>query len=99
MKMLILKKYNPPTQGYHGWHQDWGRVRESYSRRMLVDMTYLNDVEEGGETEWYHQKLKVKPKQGTMVVWPAYFTHMHKGHIPISNSKYIMNKWFYPGNG
>ena len=56
-------------------------------------MFYLNDVEEGGETEFYHQKLKIKPKKGTCVIFPTYFTHKHKGHIPISNDKYIMNVW------
>ena len=60
-------------------------------------MFYLNDVEEGGETEFYNQKVKIKPKKGTCVIFPTYNTHLHKGHIPISNDKYILNMWFKPG--
>jgi hypothetical protein len=60
---------------------------------MVVGMLYLNDVEEGGETEFLHQKVKIKPSQGTVVVFPTYFTHVHRGNAPISNTKYIINKW------
>ena len=66
------------------------------ANRMLVGMVYLNDVKDGGETEFYYQKLKIKPKRGTLVIWPAYFTHLHRGNKPISNSKYIINMWANP---
>ena len=91
-----IHRYVPPYQGYHAWHADWSSMNEVFSTRMIVAMTYLNDVESGGETEWYHQNLKIEPTQGTMVIWPAYFTHIHKGHPPISNTKYIMNNWAVP---
>ena len=95
-KHALMHVYEPPKQGYYVWHQDWQSNKEQLATRMLVGMTYLNDVEEGGETEFYHQKLKIKPKQGTLVVFPAYFTHVHKGHEPISNKKYIINTWAHP---
>ena len=69
------------------------------AKRFLSFFIYLNDVEEGGETEWYHQQLKLKPTQGTMVIWPTFFTHAHRGNRPISNTKYIINKWFFPKYG
>jgi hypothetical protein len=56
-------------------------------------MVYLNDVEQGGETEFYFQNLKSKPKQGTLVIAPATFTHTHRGNMPISNDKYIFTSW------
>ncbi len=92
----LIHKYEPPNQGYHVWHQDWQTSDAKYATRMLVGMVYLNDVEEGGETEFYHQKLKIKPEQGTLVVWPSYFTHIHRGNKPISNAKYIINTWAHP---
>jgi hypothetical protein len=55
-------------------------------------MFYLNDVEDGGETELY-QNTMVKPKAGRMVIAPAYFTHTHRGNIPVSNDKYILTSW------
>ena len=78
-------------QGYHAWHfEDDGRA---YSQRLLVYSLYLNDVEEGGETEFLYYPMRVKPKEGTMLIWPAGFTHTHRGNPPISNSKYIITGW------
>ena len=78
-------------EGYHIWHY------ESSSRnncnRLLTWMVYLNDVEEGGETEFLFQSLRVKPKQGTLLIWPAAFTHTHRGNPPLSNEKYIVTGW------
>lgn len=93
---ILCKKYNKGKGGYHVWHSDRGSSSTS-KHRYLVCMYYLNDVEEGGETEFYGQKLKVKPKKGSLVIFPATFTHMHKGHVPISNDKYIMNFWILKG--
>ncbi len=92
----LMHRYEPPQEGFHVWHADWGPWGGSPTHRMVVGMLYLNDVHEGGETEFYHQQLAVKPTQGTIVVWPAYFTHTHRGNPPVSNTKYIMNKWGYP---
>ena len=55
---------------------------------------YLSDVEEGGELEFLYQNKRVKPKKGDFVVWPAYFTHMHRGNPPISDEKYIVTGWY-----
>lgn len=85
-----LKRYRAPHQGFHAWHQDWG-IQPVQAKRMLVVMVYLNDVEEGGETAFFHQNLKIKPEKGKMVIFPPYFTHMHKGMRPVSNDKYICN--------
>jgi quercetin dioxygenase-like cupin family protein len=56
-------------------------------------MFYLNDVDEGGETEFYYQQQKVKPVKGRMVIAPAGFTHTHRGNKPESNDKYILTSW------
>tara|TARA_R110002074_G_scaffold136882_1_gene281733 strand:+ start:952 stop:1575 length:624 start_codon:yes stop_codon:yes gene_type:complete len=89
-----LKKYKAPDQGYHAWHQDYG-IQPIQARRTFVAMVYLNDVLEGGETAFYHQNIEIKPQKGKMVIFPPYFTHMHRGNKPISNDKYICN--FYLG--
>ena len=61
-------------------------------------MFYLNDVEEGGETGFYYQDVEIKPKKGTLVIFPAGFTHLHRGKMPVSNNKYIANFWFLNKN-
>ena len=86
-----IKRYKKNKDGYHTWHYDWMAASPNAAGRTMVLMFYLNDVEEGGETEFLHQNLKIKPEKGKVVIFPAYFTHIHKGNIPISNDKYICN--------
>ena len=61
---------------------------------MLVFMTYLNDVNIDGETEWKYQKLKVKPKTGLTVIWPPYWTHLHRGIVSKKEEKIIVTGWY-----
>ena len=56
-------------------------------------MLYLNDVKEGGETEFLYQHKRYQPKEGTLLIFPAGFTHTHRGNPPISNDKYIVTGW------
>lgn len=77
--------------GYHVWHYESGS--RDHSNRLLTWILYLNDVEEGGETEFLYYPMRVKPKAGTLIIWPAAFTHAHRGNPPISNQKYIVTGW------
>lgn len=78
-------------EGYHIWHyeQDSHMTRH----RVLAWMLYMNDVEEGGETEFLHQRCRFKPTKGTLLVWPAHFTHVHRGNPPLSGEKIILTGW------
>lgn len=80
-----------PTQGYHVWHCEHGG--NEYKDRILAWTLYLNDVEEGGETEFLYQSLRFKPKAGTFILFPAHFTHTHRGNPPLSGVKYIATGW------
>ena len=60
-------------------------------------MFYLNDVTEGGETEFLYQKCRFKPEKNTLLVWPSQFTHIHRGNPPLSNDKYIITGWIEYG--
>jgi hypothetical protein len=57
-------------------------------------MTYLNDVTDHGETEFYYQNLKVTPQKGKTVIWPADWTHTHRGIVSPTQDKYIVTGWF-----
>ncbi len=61
--------------------------------RLLAFMTYLNDVEDGGSTYFSHYDLEIKPQKGLTIIWPAEWTHAHKGNIINSGSKYIITGW------
>jgi hypothetical protein len=79
-------------QGYHVWHFEAGA--RDVCTRILAWTVYLNDVEEGGETEFLYQHKRVKPEKGTVCIFPAAFTHTHRGNPPLSNTKYIATGWY-----
>jgi hypothetical protein len=56
-------------------------------------MTYLNDVEDGGGTEFLNQKLVVHAKKGKTLIWPADWTHTHRGVVSPTQEKYIITGW------
>ena len=79
-------------EGYHNWHFEGGSSR--YDRTsILAFMIYLNDVEEGGETEFLYQGVRVPPNQGRFICWPGGFTHIHRGNPPLTNTKYAITGW------
>ena len=78
-------------EGYHFWHCENAEMKAR--NRILAFMVYLNDVEEGGETEFLYQKCRFKPQKNTLMVWPSQFTHVHRGNPPLSNDKYIITGW------
>ena len=80
-----------PGGGYHIWHPEMQSIHEK--GRCLVFMLYLNDVEEGGETEFLYQHKRIQPKRDRFVLWPAYFTHTHRGNPPLSGEKLILTGW------
>jgi hypothetical protein len=92
---INAQKYVKQSGGYPYWHSEvYPQAGHNDAlHRIMLFMFYLNDVEEGGETEFYYQNLKVKPKAGRMVIAPAYFTHTHRGNVPVSNDKYILTSW------
>jgi len=85
-----------PGGGYHVWHGEQG-PGESASR-VLVYMLYLNTLEpeNAGETEFLYQQRRINPTKNRMVLWPASFTHAHRGNTVYGQkSKYIVTGWFY----
>ena len=61
--------------------------------RIFAWMTYLNDVNDGGTTSFSHYDLEIQPRKGLTLIWPAEWTHAHKGNILHSGSKYIITGW------
>ena len=81
-----------PGEGYHSWHCERSGGMGN-SRRILACMMYLNDDYEGGETEFLYQHKRITPKKGKVLIWPAGFTHTHRGNPPLSGEKYIATSW------
>lgn len=84
-----------PGGGYHVFHCE--QAAGADASRVLVYLLYLNTLEEheGGETEFLYQKTRVRPVENTMVIWPASFTHTHRGNTVLCDKdKYVMTGWF-----
>ena len=81
-----------PTEGYHVWHIEHGKGFDNEPRAFVYSI-YLNDVKEGGETEFLHFSKRIKPKTGRIVIWPAAFPYVHRGNPPLSGKKYILTSW------
>lgn len=85
-----------PGGGYHVWHGEQGKG--DFANRVLVYMLYLNTLEpeQAGETEFLYQQERYRPVENTMIIWPAAYTHAHRGNTVFGNdSKYIVTGWFY----
>jgi hypothetical protein len=57
-------------------------------------MFYLNTVVDGGGTRFPSYDLTVNAEEGKLLIWPAYFTHIHHGVVSKTQTKYIATGWF-----
>ena len=87
---LKIKKI-PIGGGFHQWHFENGGI--AYSQRKFVIQLYLNDDFEGGETEFLYQNRRELPRQGDILIFPAGYTHTHRGNPPIGGDKYLITSW------
>jgi hypothetical protein len=80
-----------PTGGYHLWHQERGWF---VPHRTLAWHLTLESPKSGGETEFLFQSMKIEPRVGQLLIWPAGFTHQHRGNPPLEGQKTYMTGWF-----
>ncbi len=76
---------------YYHWHVD--ADNEVLAPRQLVALWYLNDVEEGGETEFIFQDASITPAKGKLILFPPFWTHEHRAKEVIKGVKYIATTW------
>ena len=84
-----FQKYDGEEDGYKIWHCEH-HPGESCNKRIMAWMFYVNDAKCG--TEFYNSPT-VKAKTGRCVIWPAFWTHIHKGVTPNIGLKYIITGW------
>ena len=85
-------QYYKKGGGFKIYHCERGDLE--HCSRQLVFMTYLNDIEEGGGTEFYYQKIITPAKKGLTLLWPTDWTHTHRGQVSNTEEKYIVTGWF-----
>jgi prolyl 4-hydroxylase len=86
-----IKRYNPGGDDWFDTHVDV--TNHESSRRFLSFMWYLNDVETGGNTIF--DGMMIKPKRGTLVIFPPLWMYPHRGEPPLSGPKYIMSAYLH----
>ena len=87
-----LIQHYPKGGGFKIWHFENAGYPQIVKRK-LVFMTYLNDAPNAG-TEFKYQKLTTPCKKGLTLIWPAEFTHTHRGVISKTHKKTIITGWF-----
>jgi prolyl 4-hydroxylase len=88
-----IQKYNP-GDAFYAWHTERDTAQSPMAQRHLVFMTFLNDVEQGGEIEFFYQKIKIKPEKGLTLIWPADWCFTHRGLPALQEVKYIYTGWY-----
>jgi len=78
--------------GFYHWHIDGGS--HEFALRQLVAVWYLNSLQDqGGETEFQYQDIALTPVAGQLVLFPPFWTHLHRGNTLRSGHKYIATTW------
>ena len=83
-----------PGAAYWAAHSDYSPTSPTMSVRHLGFIMYLNTVDNGGETEFVKQGIKVKPVEGRMIIFPSGWTHAHKSHPAPDEDRLIMQGWW-----
>ena len=99
-KYEVGQQFKPHTDYFEQTDYD----KKHFSRggqRTWTFMVYLNDVEEGGETNFPRIKLEFKPKIGMAILWNNLINNekvnhytLHQGKPILKGVKYIITKWF-----
>ena len=87
-----IQKYDP-GDGYYSLHCENAGGRSDITR-VLAWMIYLNTVTDKGGTYFSSYNKTLEAKEGRLVIWPAYFTHHHKGVVSKTQTKYIATGWY-----
>ena len=90
---LRIKRYISEDKDEFDTHVDVSNdINEG---RYLSFMWYLNDVTDGGETEFTGLDFKVQPKKGTLLMFPPFWMYPHKGHLLNSGKKYLLSTYLH----
>lgn len=87
---MRIKRYT--ANSGEGFQPHFDAIYE-VANRYLVFLWYLNDVAEGGETEFCDLGLKVPAQAGKLLVFPPYWMFQHAGRPPLSGDKYILSMY------
>jgi len=88
-----IKRYCENSDDEFADHVDVGDYNSA--RRFLVCFLYLNDVEEGGSTDFPKISHSITPKCGRILVFPSVWMYRHAGRPVIKGTKYILGTYLH----
>lgn len=86
-----LLKYRGENKEHYDAHFDGG----TDTGRSISAVFYLNDDYEGGEIEFVHYGVKIKPGAGTLVLFPSNYAYSHIAHEVTDGIKYAIVTWIH----
>ena len=87
-------QYYPPGGGYKEWHCERGAYFSPIVERHLFFIFYCNSVNNGGETEFFHQDYKCRAEKNKFLLCPVDWTFTHRGIPSPTEDKYIVTGWY-----
>jgi len=66
--------------------------------RAISAVCYLNNDYEGGEIEFVHQGVTIKPEPGMLILFPSNFAYAHIAHPVTKGTKYLLVTWIKDRN-
>ena len=88
-----VKRYRTNSGDEFADHVDVGDYNSA--RRFLVCFLYLNDVEEGGTTDFPKINYAITPKCARILVFPPNWMYRHAGRPVTKGTKYILGSYLH----
>jgi predicted 2-oxoglutarate/Fe(II)-dependent dioxygenase YbiX len=86
-----LLKYRGANEEHYDAHFDG----TTQSGRSISAVFYLNDDYEGGEVEFVNYGVKIKPKAGSLILFPSNYAYSHIAHKVTKGTKYAIVTWVH----
>lgn len=90
---------------FHTSQDYWLQEGPAGGQRTWTAMIFLNNVDDGGATEFPHIKIGVRPQAGTMLMWnnmnpdgTMNYKTLHTGTPVKAGVKHIITKWYRQNN-
>lgn len=97
----VGQEFKPHTDYFEPGTEEYTKFCNPGGQRTWTFMIYLNDVEEGGHTDFRKLDRKFKPKRGMAVIWNSLTPEgdpnpqtQHHGTKVSKGVKYVVTKWF-----
>lgn len=88
-----IKHYASNGRDEFDMHVD--AISESTAKRYLVFFWYLNDVEEGGTTEFPQLNVIVQPKKARCLMFPPMWLFPHRGAPVTKGEKFLLSSYLH----